>query len=275
MIRLAVIGNPIEHSRSPDIHHAFAAGLGLDVQYERILGQAFAQDVERFFAEGGVGLNVTVPFKGDAFELAAERTPRAELAQAVNTLSKLDDKSAAPVPLRGDTTDGAGLVADLVSNHGASLADRRVLVLGAGGAVRGVLDDLAEAGVASIDVLNRTHSRAAALEGRFRLVRAIGLETAGEAYDAIINGTSAGLSQEAPALPVGAVAGGTVGYEMVYGPRDTPFMADLRRQGAALVVDGLGMLVEQAARSFEIWTGRRPKTAPVIDTLRSELGYGV
>ena len=146
-------------------------------------------------------------------------------------------------------------------------------MLGAGGAVRGVLDDLAEAGVTQIDVLNRTHARAVALEERFRCVRAVKPGRVGEPYDVIINGTSTGLTGEAPAIPSGAVGDATVGYEMVYGPKDTPFMADLRERGAAQVVDGLGMLVEQAARSFEIWTDARPATAPVIADLRKALGY--
>ncbi len=274
MIRLAVIGKPVEHSRSPDIHHAFAAALGLDVRYERILGTSFVDDCRRFFGEGGVGLNVTVPFKEDAFELAATRTARAELAQAVNTLYLTPGAAADALALTGDTTDGAGLVADLEANHGVGLQGQRVLVLGAGGAVRGVLDDLAEAGVAGIDVLNRTHARAEALEGRFRRVRAVTVDTAGEAYDVIINGTSTGLVGEAPVLPAEAVDAQTVGYEMVYGPLDTPFMADLRRRGAARLADGLGMLVEQASRSFEIWTGARPDTGPVIAELRVALGYG-
>ena len=275
MIRLAVIGNPIEHSRSPDIHHAFAAQLGLDVRYERILGQAFVADVQEFLREGGVGLNVTVPFKGEAFEFAQTLTLRASRAEAVNTLSLVyDAPGAGEQMLSGDTTDGAGLVSDL-ANHGVSLADARVLVLGAGGAVRGVLDDLAEAGVAAIDVLNRTHARAVALEGKFRRVRAVTLASAGHEYNLVINGTSTGLQGIAPELPPGAVGVGTTGYEMVYGPLDTPFMADLRQRGAARVYEGLGMLVEQAARSFEIWTGAAPQTAPVIADLRATLGYRV
>lgn len=285
-IQLAVIGNPIEHSRSPDIHHAFAAQLGLDVRYERILGQSFVADVQQFLDKGGIGLNVTLPFKGDAFEFARTLSPRARLAEAVNTLWLPASLQAGPrqaEPLQGDpsqpglcgdTTDGAGLVADL-GNHGVDLADTRVLVLGAGGAVRGVLDDLAGAGVASIDVLNRTHARAVALEGRFSKVQAVTLASAGRDYDVVINGTSTGLQGTAPALPEAAVGAATVGYDMVYGPQDTPFMAGLRHSGATRVYEGLGMLVEQAALSFEIWTGATPQTAPVIADLRTKLGYRV
>jgi len=268
MILLAVIGNPVAHSRSPDIHHAFAAQLGLEVSYKRILGQAFESDVIHFFAEGGVGLNVTVPFKSAAFTFARHLSPRAELAGTVNTLF-----GNLKTGLNGDTTDGAGLVADLRDNLGVSLKGLRILVLGAGGAVRGVLDDLATAGVASIDVLNRTHARAVVLEETFRNVRAVAPEISAGPWDVIINGTSTGLQGVAPTLPLGAVGRHTVGYEMVYGPVDTAFMAELRSLGAARVVDGLGMLVEQAARSFAIWTDRMPVTAPVISDLRQRLGY--
>ncbi|AGA89009.1 shikimate 5-dehydrogenase [Thioflavicoccus mobilis 8321] len=268
--RYAVIGNPIEHSRSPAIHAAFARQTGQDLVYDRILGRLddFAADVRRFFAAGGAGLNVTVPFKEQAWALADERTPRAETAGAVNTLIRLLDGR-----LRGDNTDGAGLVRDLAGNHGFTFAGRRVLLIGAGGAARGVLRPLLEAGVAELVVANRTAAKAetlAAAAAPFGSVRGGGLDglAAGQGFDLIVNATSAGLSGALPALPAGCLSTGGWVYDLVYGPAAAPFLDWGRSQGAAVALDGLGMLVEQAAESFLLWRGVRPETAEVIAELR-------
>ncbi|MBK1701065.1 shikimate dehydrogenase [Thiococcus pfennigii] len=267
--RYAVIGHPIEHSRSPVIHAAFARQTGQDLVYDRILGRLddFAGDVQRFFAAGGAGLNVTVPFKEQAWALADERSPYAETAGAVNTLSRLPDGR-----LRGDNTDGAGLVRDLAGNHGFAFAGRRVLLLGAGGAARGVLRPLLDAGVTELAIANRTAAKAEALAAAaaaFGPVRGGGFDGfAGAGFDLILNATSAGLGGALPALPAGCLSAGGWVYDLVYGPASVPFLDWGRSQGAAVVLDGLGMLVEQAAESFLLWRGVRPETAEVIAELR-------
>jgi shikimate dehydrogenase len=268
--RYAVIGNPIEHSKSPAIHSAFAAQTGEEVVYGRILGDLddFAGDLGRFFGDGGLGLNVTVPFKEQAWALADERSPRAEIAGAVNTLILLDNGR-----LRGDNTDGVGLVRDLSHNHGCPLAGKRILLLGAGGASRGVLRPLLEANPASLTIANRTASKAADLAkavSSLGEVSGCGLDQLqGQRFDLIINGTAAGLKGEAPPLPEEVLAEGGWCYDMMYGDQPTAFVRWGECHGASLAMDGLGMLVEQAAESFLLWRGVRPETPPVIEELRT------
>ena len=270
--RYAVIGNPIAHSKSPRIHAAFARQTGQDLTYGRILGHpdGFADEVRRFFADGGRGLNVTVPFKEQAWALVDERSPRAQTAGAVNTLIPLHDGR-----LRGDNTDGVGLVRDLGVNHGFRFTGRRVLLLGAGGASRGVLRPLLEKGLKELVIANRTASKALDLaESAAALgpVRGSGLADLGAiaygGFDLIVNGTSAGLAGEVPALPEACLATDGWIYDMLYGDQPTAFCRWGVTQGAARVLDGLGMLVEQAAESFWLWRGLRPETAPVIARLR-------
>ena len=267
--RYAVIGHPIAHSKSPAIHATFARRTGQDLEYGRLLGTLddFAGDVRRFLAEGGRGLNVTVPFKEQAWALADERSARAESAGAVNTLIRLDDGR-----LRGDNTDGVGLVRDLSDNHGFDFRGARVLMLGAGGAARGVLQPLLGTGLARLVIANRTASKAlelARLGSELGPVEGCGFDgLAGERFDLIINATSAGLADAVPAIPDDCLAAGGWTYDMLYGDRPTPFCRWGREHGAARVLDGLGMLVEQAAESFWLWRGVRPDTAPVIESLR-------
>lgn len=255
--RYAVIGQPVAHSKSPWIHAQFARATRQDIDYGRIeapLG-GFERAAEEFRAGGGTGLNVTLPFKEDAFRYCAELSPRARLARAVNTI-----KFGATV--FGDNTDGVGLVRDL----GAELPERRVLLMGAGGAAQGVVGALLEAGVAALTVANRTETKARELAARFPGIAASGYAALKPGFDLIINATSAGLLDEAPALPPGVLAGAKLAYDMVYG-RDTPFLA-AARAAHVRASDGLGMLVEQAAESFFVWRGVRPDTASVLRELR-------
>jgi shikimate dehydrogenase len=260
--RYAVIGNPVAHSKSPWIHAAFARATGQELEYGRIeapLG-GFAQALERFRAGGGRGLNVTLPFKEQAFRCCTRTTGRARAAQAVNTLV-LD------AGILGDNTDGIGLARDLSQNLGVELAGKTLLLMGAGGAAQGVLGALLEARAAQLVIANRTPAKALALAARFAAVSACGYEElAGRSFDIVINATSAGLAGEAPALPRGVLGEHTLAYDMVYG-RDTPFLAAARAAGAR-ACDGLGMLVEQAAESFFVWRGVRPQTRPVLEALR-------
>jgi shikimate dehydrogenase len=267
--RYAVIGNPIAHSKSPLIHAAFARETGQDMEYGRILGDPadFAGDARRFFGSGGRGLNVTVPFKEQAWALADERSPRAGSAGAVNTLIALPDGR-----LRGDNTDGIGLVRDLAQNHGFNFVGKRVLLLGAGGAARGVLRPLLEAGLAALVIANRTASRAlelAADGAALGPVRGCGLDgLEGRRFDLIVNATSAGLGGGVPLIPDDCLVPGGWTYDMLYADAPTPFRRWGMKHGAAHALDGLGMLVEQAAESFYLWRGVRPSTAPVIALLR-------
>jgi shikimate dehydrogenase len=267
--RYAVIGNPIAHSKSPLIHAAFARETGQDMEYGRILGDTddFAGDVRRFFGSGGLGLNVTVPFKERAWALADERSPGAESAGAVNTLIALADGR-----LHGDNTDGVGLVRDLAQNHGFDFAGKRVLLLGAGGAARGVLLPLLETGLAEIVIANRTASKALGLAADGAVLGPVtgcgldGLE--GRRFDLIINATSAGLGGGVPTIPDDCLVPGGWTYDMLYADAPTPFRRWGMEHGAACALDGLGMLVEQAAESFYLWRAVRPSTAPVIALLR-------
>lgn len=262
--RYAVFGHPIAHSKSPLIHAAFARQTGQDMTYEAILApkDGFADSVAQFIAAGGRGANVTVPFKEQAFALANRRSPRAERAGAVNTLTF--DAGG----IRGDNTDGAGLVADLTRNLHCTLAGKRILLLGAGGAARGVVEPLLEQAPAALVIANRTVGRAQELAGLFgRGVAACGFDGLDTPFDLIINATAASLAGELPPLSPRVLAAGALAYDMMYG-RDTPFLGFARAHGAA-TADGLGMLVEQAAEAFYLWRGVRPDTAPVIANLRT------
>jgi len=280
LARYAVIGNPIAHSRSPQIHAMFAEQTGKPLRYDRLLApvDGFADAVAAFVAEGGLGLNVTVPFKLDAYALAAGRlSSRARLAGAVNTLSWRDGA------WHGCNTDGVGLVSDLL-RLGLRLAGAFVLLVGAGGAARGVLQPLAEAGCARIHIVNRTASKAEELAASWRDsgVSPQTPVTGGSLADAalaggwnlVINATASGLQNAAPDLPPGLYAPGAAAYDMMYGAQPTAFMQQAQADGAALAADGLGMLVGQAAESFYIWHGVRPDPAPVLAALREALKAG-
>ncbi len=260
--RYAVIGHPVAHSRSPWIHARFARETGQDLEYGRIdaAPERFAGAIAEFRRAGGKGLNVTLPHKEAAFRLCGERSARAEAAGAVNTLVLGE-------PLFGDNTDGAGLVRDIEANEGYRLRGRTVLLLGAGGAARGAMGALFEAGIASLTIANRTPEKATALAARLPGAAVCGFaELAGLRFDVVVNATSAGLRDAALPLPAALFARGVLAYEMVYG-RDTPFLAAARR-GGARTRDGLGMLVEQAAESFLLWRGVRPGTSAVLEALR-------
>ena len=268
--RYAVVGNPIAHSKSPRIHTLFAQQTGEDISYEALLAPRddFAGTVRSFRETGGMGLNVTVPFKQEAWLMATVRSDAAERAGAVNTLGFLDNGL-----IRGDNTDGVGLLRDLTDNHGIPLSGARVLVLGAGGAVRGILQPLLAAGPAEVVIANRTVEKATALAGDFAdlgTISGCGFDAIdADGFDVIINGTSAGLEGQVPPIPGHALKAAGACYDMVYGDRPTAFVEWGRAHGAAQSLDGLGMLVEQAAESFFLWRGVRPDTAPVIDALRN------
>lgn len=264
-----VVGNPIGHSKSPRIHTLFAQQTGQDLDYDARLielGQ-FSDTVRRFVEEGVRGLNVTVPFKQDAFALAARLTERAQRAGAVNTLT-----AGADGALTGDTTDGVGMVRDITGNLGVSLEGKRILILGAGGAVRGVLEPVLDLQPALLVIANRTREKAVDLARDFcTLGRVEGCgfpDLEGQTFDVVINGTAAGLSGDVPPIPVGTISSDTFCYDMMYSNEPTAFVRFCREQGTEHTADGLGMLVEQAAESFEIWRGVRPDTAPVIQALR-------
>lgn len=267
--RYAVMGNPVAHSKSPLIHRLFARQLGHRIEYLAIQVDpgGFAQAVDQFRAGGGLGLNITLPFKTEAFRLADRHSERARLAGAVNTL-----KFEADGRTFGDNTDGAGLVRDIELNLGLSIRHKQVLLLGAGGAVRGVIAPVLKHHPARLVVANRTVGRARDLAQAFAdagPLEACGFEQLrGRHFDIVINGTSASLAGEVPALPDTLYARGALAYDMVYGDRSTPFLEWSALHGAAQTADGLGMLVEQAAESYFVWRGVRPKTGLVIETLR-------
>jgi shikimate dehydrogenase len=271
MDKYAVIGNPIEHSKSPQIHAAFAKQTGEAVEYGRILGDPddFPGDVRRFLADGGLGLNVTVPFKEQAWSLADELSPGAHTAGAVNTLIRLEDNR-----LRGENTDGVGLVRDLTVNQGFRLQGKRILILGAGGAARGVIRPLLEQRPKRTIIANRTAVKAYSLASgvaAYGQVAGCGLdELEGMQFDLIINATAAGLQGEVPPIPGSVLAKGGWCYDMLYGDRITAFQRWGREHRAARSLDGLGMLVEQAAESFRLWRGILPETSPVIAMLRGQ-----
>jgi len=267
--RYAVMGNPVAHSKSPVIHMQFAHQFGHNIEYTALWvdSDGFAEAVEQFRTEGGKGFNVTVPFKLEAFRLADNLSDRARLAGAVNTIRFETDGK-----IFGDNTDGTGLVHDLTKNLGVHLRDKKILVLGAGGAVRGVLGPLLKQHPALLMIANRTVSRARELAkafGHFGKVEACGYEElVGKRFDVVINGTSASLKGEVPPLPVNLFTNNAVAYDMMYGDKPTAFLEWAMLHGAATAADGLGMLVEQAAESYLLWHGVRPETRHVIAALR-------
>jgi shikimate dehydrogenase len=271
--RYAVIGNPIAHSKSPLIHSSFAQQTGQDISYEAVLGGEgmFARDVDALRGQGNAqgngqglkGLNITVPFKLDAFAYATQLSERAQQAGAVNAL-KFDGDT-----VLGENFDGIGLVNDIQRNLGVALRGKRVLILGAGGATRGALGPLAAALPRCVAIANRTVDKAQQLIASASAQQGVALVASGYAdiqgsYDVIINATSASLFGELPPLAHSVFAPGCLGYDMVYGKGATPFLQLARQAGAAQLADGVGMLVEQAAEAFAWWRGMRPDTGAVI-----------
>ena len=266
--RYVVIGNPIAHSLSPQIHARFAQQTREPIAYERLLVPqgAFIAHARRFFSEGGAGANVTLPFKVDAFAFADGATARAQAAGAANFLA------ARGARIEADNTDGAGLVRDVEENVGLALRGARILLVGAGGAARGVIAPLLERRPAALVIANRTIDRARELAARFGAlggVEAVALDAIPAApFDLVVNATSASVRGEASSLPDGVFARGALAYDMAYGPAADAFLSRARGHGLR-AADGLGMLVEQAAESFFLWRGKRPATAPVIAELRA------
>jgi shikimate dehydrogenase len=270
--KYCVIGNPIAHSKSPEIHPVFALQTGQDIVYERCLAplDGFPETVRRLIAEGYRGANVTVPFKLEAASIATRLTERARLAGAVNTLS-FDNGE-----IIGDNTDGAGLVTDIVKNAGVPLAGKRVLLLGAGGAARGVILPFLEQGPAAIVIANRTHATADALVEQFSAqakaaqISAIGFDEIKGPFDVVVNATSASLAGDMPPVPASSFGPDTLAVDIMYGKQPSQFMEFAALHGAE-VRDGLGMLIEQAAEAFTIWRGVRPSTAPLLVQMREKL----
>lgn len=265
----AVMGNPVCHSKSPYIHSAFARQTHQAIHYQSILVPAdkFEQAVIEFHRQGGKGLNITVPFKQAAFQLVTSKTARAELAGAVNTITfgGLDQ-------ILGDNTDGAGLLRDL-QLHNVNITGKRILILGAGGAVRGILDPIIAQRPSQVLIANRTLATAEQLVANYSSdspLSCCALNELADAgyFDLIINGTSSGLHGEMPILPVSIIHADSICYDMVYGDSEPVFVKWARQNGARSALDGLGMLVEQAAESFYIWRGVRPDTAAVTKMLR-------
>ncbi|RTE65456.1 shikimate dehydrogenase [Amphritea opalescens] len=272
--RYAVFGNPIKHSKSPLIHKVFAQQTHQDLEYHSVLvpEDGFDVAVDNFLSPGsdGKGLNITVPFKEQAWQKAECHSERAKLAGAVNTLYR-----NAAGQLCGDNTDGLGLVADITRNNGGEIRGKDVLILGAGGAVRGVLEPILALQPARLVIANRTVARAEVLAELFHDVGAIEVssfaELEGQQFDLVINGTAASLQGEVPPLPDDLLREGAWCYDMMYGADMTPFNRWAEAHGAARIMDGLGMLVEQAAESFSIWRGVRPDTSELIQELRHQL----
>lgn len=267
----AVFGHPITHSKSPRIHKLFAeqTGQALDYTRQEVPAERFTDSARDFFAAGGKGLNCTVPLKELAWQYADHLSERARLAKAVNTLALRTDGS-----LFGDNTDGIGLLNDLRLNHGVRVNDVNILILGAGGATRGIIPPLLEQRPAKLTIVNRNIGKAQAIADDFAgLGTVLACDYAsldGQQYDLIINATSASLSGELPPLPDGLVGPNVTCYDLAYANQPTTFVTWGKANGAALSIDGLGMLVEQAAEAFYIWRGIRPATAPVIALLHAE-----
>jgi shikimate dehydrogenase len=265
------MGNPIAHSKSPLIHAAFARQTGEQLEYTALLVEpgSFPARVQGFFEQGGKGLNITVPFKQEAWELATVKSPSATLAGAVNTL--LQDHNGV---LQGHNTDGVGLVRDILQNHGGVLAGKSILILGAGGATRGILLPLLQQQPARICIANRTVAKAKQLVEVFvghGALDACGYEElAGQSFDWVINATSASLQGELPPLPPQLLTSGAWCYDLMYGAQPTIFCRWAQQHGAK-ALDGLGMLVEQAAESFWIWRGVRPATEHLLLELRAQM----
>jgi shikimate dehydrogenase len=269
--RYAVVGFPVKHSWSPFIHGMFAKQTGQSIKYSRleIAPADLDEQVASFFANGGRGLNITVPHKQAACLLTRFRTPRAEIAGAVNTIA------AQPEGLFGDNTDGAGLVTDLTRNLGLALKDTRILLLGAGGAARGVLGPLLGAAPEYLEISNRDGTRATQLAAEFSTlgdVRGCGFDsiTSTGHFDLMLNATSASLQETIPPVPPSVIGPTTLCYDMAYGRGDTVFTRWARNAGAGRAETGWGMLVEQAAESFFLWRGIRPDTQPVLEAVKSQ-----
>ena len=270
MDRYAIIGNPVAHSKSPLIQEAFARATGQRLRYERLLAplDGFAATVQTFVEAHGLGLNVTIPFKLQAFALARERSARAQSARACNTLAWRGDHWF------GDNTDGAGVVRDLTRNLGETIAGRNVLVLGAGGAARGIAGALLAERPLRLAIANRTHAKAIELAAQLERDGPISAaplgSLSGQQFDIIINATSLGLGTRVPAglWPHRLFAAQALAYDLIYADHATPFLQWARDEGAARTADGLGMLIEQAAESFYLWRGVRPDTGPVFRMLR-------
>jgi len=269
MNRFAVLGQPVAHSLSPKIHEGFAQQFGVALSYEKleVAPEALTETLARLHAAGYSGLNITLPHKLAALAAAVEKTPRAELAGAANTLVRTASG------WRADNTDGEGLVRDLRGNHWLTLASKRVLLLGAGGAARGALKPLLDEHPAALVISSRTPWTVEKLAEEFKahgpIRPATHLSLKGDAFDVIINATSAGHDGQAPRLPDKLLRDGGACYDLSYGKAFEPFRNWALGHGARVVADGLGMLVEQAAAAFELWHGRRPRTQPLIASLRT------
>lgn len=267
----AVMGNPIKHSLSPQIHTLFAQQTQQNMNYQALLvaEDEFEKTVQNFFANSGKGLNITLPFKQRAWKMADISTPRADFAQAANTLIRLEDGR-----LQADNTDGAGLLNDLINQYTQLLEGRRILVIGAGGAVRGVLANLLGEEPSELVLTNRTLSTAQELAQHFACegnIIAADIKSIQGPFDLIVNGTSASLSNRLPEVHDGLINSHTLAYDMVYGREPTVFMHWALEQGAHQAADGLGMLVEQAAEAFMLWRKQQPNTAKVLDALRAQM----
>ncbi len=267
----AVIGNPISHSQSPLIHTTFSHQTDQAMQYEAILAQknGFPAAVTAFRQQGGKGMNVTIPFKLEAYQLSTRLTERARLAQAVNTF-RFDGNQ-----ILGDNTDGAGLVRDIESNLDVPIATKRVLLLGAGGAARGAILPLLEQKPSVLAIANRTIHKAHTLHQQFisygHIVSGDFMDFSGEHFDIIINATSASLHDALPELSPSNFTHQSLAYDMMYSNKPTRFLEFAKQQGVNHLADGIGMLVEQAAESFFLWRGIRPKTKSVIAMLQSKV----
>lgn len=263
------MGNPVTHSKSPLIHTEFARQTGQKIHYQKILVEqgGFLAALDKFREQGGKGLNITIPFKGEAWQAADDLTDKADRAKAVNTLW-FDQQGKC----HGDNTDGSGLVVDLTVNHNITLTGMEVLILGAGGSVRGILDPLFDHKPARVVIVNRTISRAEELAKIFSdrgVLIACGYEyLPGQKFNLVINATSASLQGSVPPLPEDLLNSDACCYDLMYSDLDTPFVKWAKQRNAAKSLDGTGMLVEQAAESFYIWRGIRPQTAPVIEMLK-------
>jgi shikimate dehydrogenase len=267
----AVMGNPINHSKSPVIHSQFAQQAGIKLIYSAMLvpKDNFNSAVIDFFKGNGKGLNITVPFKEKAYNFADTLTDRAKTAQAVNTLKLQEDGS-----ILGDNTDGAGLVRDLIVNNQVELSGKRILVIGSGGAVRGVLQPILAETPAEVVICNRTHSKAQDLAAQFKCmgnIYASEFDAIKGSFDVIINGTSASLNGELPPVPESVIAAHTSVYDMMYAKQPTTFLVWANKLGAEKIIDGLGMLVEQAAVSFHLWRGVYPESKSVLEGLKLQL----
>ncbi|HMT93604.1 shikimate dehydrogenase [uncultured Thiothrix sp.] len=266
--RYAVIGNPIAHSKSPLIHRLFAEQTQQYLDYQAVLvplGE-FESRVGELFAQGLRGCNVTIPFKQNAWAIAHERSSYAQIAGALNTLMLCPDQS-----IYGHNTDGLGMMRDLLVNKRVTIQGKKVLVLGAGGAVRGIIQPLLEAQPALVQLANRTALTASELVQDFKSFGEInggGFDSISGSFDLVINGTAASLQGAMPDLPSSCIVEGAVCYDMMYAKEPTPFMRWAYEQRAGQVFDGLGMLIEQAAEAFQLWRGIRPDTAPVFAALR-------